>query len=168
MATSPVRPAAYIRTAVGCEPGRDRAEVIDSAVHLGWPEPVIYADTGPSVPGLVAVISRAGLGTEAGRLCARVEWEVDRIDARLKAGHRAREAGCRVRPAGSHGGQLLALVFAIAQDRYDALLIASCDRVSRRPDGADIKALAVFCRQHGTALQFISGEHLTGTAAAAW
>jgi hypothetical protein len=93
MATSPVRPAAYIRTAVGREPGHDRAEMIDSAP---------------------------------------VESEVERIDARLNAEHRAREAGCRVRRIGSHGGQLLALVIAIAKDRYDAVLIASFDRVSRR------------------------------------
>jgi hypothetical protein len=57
MTTVPVRPAAYVRD-IYADPGDDsdlteyRDFMADCARRLGWPEPVVYADAGPSAgPG---------------------------------------------------------------------------------------------------------------------
>jgi len=53
MTTTPACPAAYIRvaaatTADDIRMDRQRDVVTEAARRLGWPQPVLYADTGPA------------------------------------------------------------------------------------------------------------------------
>jgi DNA invertase Pin-like site-specific DNA recombinase len=103
MTSTPHQPAAYLRSAAATSAddqviARQRHEVLSAAAALGWPEPVIYTDTGRA--GWNRPGSALATHIRDGQHDAVITFDVARISRSLS------EAAAFTSLCASHGGTL--------------------------------------------------------------